>query len=81
MAIGAGTLGLMGAFALAFLPPLAAFRIARGWRHCQWISVGIGVVAYTCAFVVALVLDQPFGPVLVAVLLLTTAAAALIRYK
>ncbi|HSG64247.1 MAG TPA: metal ABC transporter permease [Gammaproteobacteria bacterium] len=79
MAIGAGTLGLMGAFALAFVPPLAAFRIARSWRHCQWISAGVGVVAYTAAFVIALAFDQPFGPVLVAVLVLTTAAAALAR--
>jgi zinc transport system permease protein len=73
MAVGAGTVGLMGAFALAFVPPLAAFRIARGWRHCQWLSAAIGVVAYTVAFIIALVLDQPFGPVLVAVLVLTSA--------
>jgi zinc transport system permease protein len=80
MAVGAGTLGLMGAFALAFVPPLAAFRIARSWRHCQWISVGLGVVAYTAAFLVALVLDQPFGPVVVAVLVLTAALAAAWRH-
>lgn len=68
MAIGAGTLGLMAAFALAFVPPWAAFGIAHNWRHCQWISVGIGVVTYVSAFGVALVFDQPFGPVLIAVL-------------
>jgi zinc/manganese transport system permease protein len=79
MAIGAGTLGLMGAFALAFVPPWAAFRIARNWRHCQWISVGIGVFAYVLAFVIALSFDQPFGPVLVAVLIVSTGAILLVR--
>lgn len=79
MAAGAGTVGLMGAFALAFVPSWAAFRVARSWRHCQWIGVGIGVFAYIVAFVVALLLDQPFGPVLVAVLVVSTGIIMLIR--
>ncbi len=79
MAIGAGTIGLMGAFALAFVPPWAAFRIARSWRHCMWISSGIGIVAYIVAFVLALSFDQPFGPVLVAVLVASTGAIVLVR--
>jgi zinc transport system permease protein len=79
MAVGAGTLGLMGAFALAFVPPWAAFRIARNWRHCTWISVGIGVVTYVVAFVIALSFDQPFGPVLVAILVVTTGTIVLVR--
>jgi zinc transport system permease protein len=79
MAVGAATLGLMGAFALAFVPPLAAFRIAGTWRHCQWISVAVGVVAYVVSFVLALVFDQPFGPVLVAILVPITGLAMLAR--
>ena len=69
IAVGAGTLGLMGAFALAFVPPWVAFRAARTWRQCLWISIGVGLLSYTAAFVVALLFDQPFGPVLVATLL------------
>lgn len=79
MAVGAGTLGLMAAFALAFVPSWAAFRVARNWRHCQWISVGIGVVVYVAAFAIALVFDQPFGPILVTLLVLITGAAVLVR--
>lgn len=75
MAVGAGTLGLMAAFALAFVPPWAAFGIARNWRHCQWISVGIGVITYIAAFAIALAFDQPFGPVLIAVLIAITGTA------
>ena len=70
IAVGAGTLGLMGAFALAFVPAWAAFDLARNWRQCLSISLIVGVASYAAAFVVALLLDQPFGPVLVAVLLL-----------
>jgi zinc transport system permease protein len=79
MAVGAGTLGLMAAFALAFVPPWAAFRMARNWRHCRWISIGIAVLAYISAFVIALVFDQPFGPVLVAVLVLIGGTVVTIR--
>ena len=79
MAVGAGTLGLMAAFALAFVPPWAAFGIARNWRHCQWISAGFGVIAYVSAFAIALVFDQPFGPVLIAVLVTLTGMAMIAR--
>jgi zinc transport system permease protein len=69
IAVGAGTLGLMGAFALAFVPPWVAFRLASSWHRCLWISLVTGTASYTVAFVVALLFDQPFGPVLVAALL------------
>jgi zinc transport system permease protein len=77
MAVGTGTLGLMGAFSLAFVPPLIAFRLAPSWRACQWSSPIIGFVAFLLAFVVALELDQPFGPVLVAVLVMAAGLAEL----
>ncbi|KOR29737.1 ABC transporter [Achromatium sp. WMS1] len=69
MAIGTTTIGLMGAFALIFIPPWLAFRCAANWRTCLWISISIGVSAYLGAFISALLFDQPFGPVLVAWLL------------
>jgi zinc transport system permease protein len=69
MAIGTAALGLMGAFALVFVPAWAAFRIGRNWRSTLALSAGIGVLAYCTAFQLALKLDQPFGPVLVAGLL------------
>ncbi len=72
LAIAAGTasLGLMAAFALAFVPPWVAFRLSHDWRSCFWISVGFALPAYLISFAVALLLDQPLGPVLVAVLVL-----------
>lgn len=70
MAIGVGTIGLMAAFALIFLPPWLAFRIAKNWRNCLLISLVLGIAAYICAFTIALLMDQPFGPMLVAVLVL-----------
>jgi zinc transport system permease protein len=69
MAVGTGTLGLMAAFALVFVPPWIAFLLASHWRACLIISAGLGTFAYLIAYVVALVWDQPFGPTLVAVLI------------
>lgn len=70
IAVGTGSLGLMAAFALAFVPPWVAFRLSRDWRSCFRLSVGFAVPVYIVAFACALLLDQPFGPVLVAVLVL-----------
>jgi zinc transport system permease protein len=79
LAVGAGTLGLLGAFAMAFVPPLIAFRLASSWRRCQILSVSVGVTTYILAFGCALVLDQPFGPTLVAVLVAATFVALILR--
>jgi zinc/manganese transport system permease protein len=75
MAIGTATLGLMAAFALVFVPPWVAFRRASHWRACLTISAGLGTVAYILAFVTALAWDQPFGPTLVAVLIVLACLA------
>lgn len=69
MAWGTATLGLMGAFALVFVPAWLAFALAGSWRATLLWAASFGVAGYLLAFVLALVLDQPFGPVLVAVLL------------
>ncbi len=69
-------IGLMAAFALAFLPPWVAFRRASSWRRALIWAPAIGVLAYLAAFVLAGALDQPFGPVLVATLLVTALPGA-----
>ena len=72
MAIGTGTIGLMAAFALIFIPPWTAFRIAKNWKNCLRISLIFGVVSYLLAFSIALMMDQPLGPVMVMVLILAS---------
>jgi zinc transport system permease protein len=69
MAVATATVGLMAAFALVFIPPWLAFRSARNWKQALVISVSFGTAGYIAAFLLALWLDQPFGPVLVALLL------------
>ncbi|NEV62491.1 metal ABC transporter permease [Thiorhodococcus minor] len=69
LAIGTLTVGLMGAFALVLVPAWVIFRVAPSWR---WTLIGsglVGISAHLVAFALALQLDQPFGPMLVAVLL------------
>lgn len=78
VAVATGTVGVMAAFALVLVPAWVAFRHAGSWRGCLVIAAAVGLVAYLVAFAAALVLDQPFGPVLVAVLLVG-AALALVR--
>jgi zinc transport system permease protein len=78
MAIGTATLGLMAAFALIFVPPWLAFRVAGSWRATLAICGMGGTLAYLLAFALALALDQPFGPVLVSVLLLAAALFELV---
>ena len=70
LAMATMSLGVMGAFALVFIPPWLAFRRAANWRSGLRWSLAIGVVAYVAAFALALGLDQPFGPVLALLLVL-----------
>lgn len=64
LALATMSLGVMGAFALVFIPPWLAFRRAANWRAGLCWALGISVAAYLAAFGLALGLDQPFGPVL-----------------
>jgi zinc transport system permease protein len=73
MAAGTAGLGLMATFALVLVPAWLAFRVAPGWRWTLFLSSLIGVAGYLIAFAAALLLDQPFGPMLVAVLLAVAA--------
>jgi zinc/manganese transport system permease protein len=69
LALAATAIGVMAAFALVFVPAWVAFRFARGWRWTLVWSAVLGVAAYTVSFAVAIVFDQPYGPVLVGTLL------------
>jgi zinc transport system permease protein len=64
LALATMILGVMGAFALVFVPPWLAFRRAGDWRASLLLALAIGVAAYVAAFALALGFDQPFGPVL-----------------
>lgn len=75
MALGTATVGLMAAFALAFLPAWAAFGRAGSWRAGLVWSAGLGLTGYLAAFAAAMALDQPFAPVLVGVLLVLSGGA------
>lgn len=69
LALATMSMGVMGAFALVFIPPWLAFRRARSWRRGLWLALLIGVLAYAAAFLAALGLDQPFGPILALLLI------------
>ncbi|MCU0255449.1 MAG: metal ABC transporter permease [Vicinamibacterales bacterium] len=71
LALAATTIGVMGAFALVFIPPWVTFRLARGWHRTVTWSVVLGLGAYGVSFAAAIVFDQPYGPVLVVTLLAT----------
>lgn len=70
LALATMSMGVMGAFALVFIPPWLAFRRAPRWTSGLRMALLIGVLAYIAAFLAALGLDQPFGPVLAVLLIL-----------
>lgn len=70
LAVATMSLGVMGAFALVFIPPWLAYRRAADWRGALRLAVALGVAGYLAAFALALGLDQPFGAVLAALLAL-----------
>jgi zinc transport system permease protein len=69
----------MAAFALVFVPPWIAFRFAGGWRRAIAWASGLGVGAHVVSFGLAITLDQPYGPVVVAVLLVASIARVAVR--
>lgn len=68
IALATSSIGVMAAFGLVFVPPMVAYRIGTNWKVSLGIAVGTGLIAYLLAFELALVLDQPFGPTLVLML-------------
>lgn len=73
LALASMTVGVMAACVLVFVPAWVAFRFAHNWRRTLVLSSGVGLVAYGVSYAAALLLNQPYGPVLVAVLLFTAA--------
>ena len=69
LALATMSMGVMGGFALVFVPAWVAFRRASTWRNGVLLAVAIGLVGYVAAFALALGLDQPFGPVLALLLI------------
>ncbi|MBA4092795.1 MAG: ABC transporter [Candidatus Accumulibacter sp.] len=79
LALATMSIGVMGAFALIFVPPLIAFGWAGSWRRALALGVAVGVASYVLAFGLALALDQPFGPLLALLLVAAGVASALGR--
>jgi zinc transport system permease protein len=77
LALAAMTVGVMAAFGLVFVPAWVAFRFASSWRSTLVLSSSLGLASYLVSYVSALLLDQPYGPVLVAALLLLSATRSL----
>ena len=69
LALATMTMGVMGGFALIFVPAWIVFRRAASWRRGLLLATLLGVAGYTAAFMLALWLDQPFGPVLALLLI------------
>ena len=76
VAVSTTAIGVVATFTIIFLPASLAFRRASGWRRAIVVSVAISLGAYLPAFAGAIVLDQPFGPVFVAALLVAGALVA-----
>ncbi|NCA68876.1 MAG: ABC transporter [Sphingobacteriia bacterium] len=79
LAIATATVGLMGAFSLVLVPAWIAFHIASSWTWTLVISALVGILSMMLAYLAALAWDQPFGPILVGVLLSTAAMVVLAR--
>jgi zinc transport system permease protein len=79
LAGASSVIGVMAAFAMVFVPPWVAFFVARGWRQTLAWSVALGLGGYLSSFAFAIVLDQPYGPVLVATLLVVASGRSLVR--
>ena len=74
IALATMAVGVMATFMLVLVPPWVAWRHAVGWRAVLIMSALLATAAYLLAFVLALLVDQPFGPVLVVVLAAQAAA-------
>ncbi len=79
LALATASIGVMGAFGLVFVPSMIAYRIGSSWRSALWIATAISLVAYAASFLLAFMIDQPFGPILVLVLALLVVVGYLIQ--
>ena len=79
LALATTTVGVMAAFALVFVPPLVAFRWGQSWQQGLAVAAAVGMGCYVAAFALALILDQPFGPLCAILLVAAGAVSALWR--
>lgn len=68
--LGTVSIGVFPTFAMLFFPSWMAFVLIDGWRRSIVLTGMISCFAYILAFILAIQIDLPFGPVLVAVLAL-----------
>ena len=69
LTVCAASLGLMASFALVLITPLLAFRLCRSMRTALYCAALLGGLAELASFVLSVQYDQPFGGVLVLILL------------
>ena len=81
IAVGTATIGIMGTFVLVLIPAWLAFQLGSNWRMTLIIATVVALFGYVFAFVLALLLDQPFAPVLVALMLALAPFSLLARAK
>ena len=79
LALATMSIGVAAAFALIFVPAWIVCEAASGWRRALILSALLGATGYIAAFFLALVADQPFGPVLALTLVLAGGLAFLRR--
>lgn len=79
LALATMSIGVMAAFAMIFVPPLVAWGWSGSWRRSLALAVAVGVGCYVLAFVLALLVDQPFGPLLALILVFCGVLSGLVR--
>lgn len=81
LAFATMSIGVAAAFALIFVPAWIVCESVNGWRRALVFSALIGLAGYAAAFVLALALDQPFGPILAIVFSLMAALTLALRRR
>ncbi len=71
--LGTISIGAFPAFAMLFMPSWVGFVLVDGWRRSLLATLCVALLAYVTAFVAAMLIDLPFGPVLTGVLVLCAA--------
>jgi zinc transport system permease protein len=65
IALATTSMGVMAAFSFVFAPSMIAWQWSQSWKMALVVSTSVGMATYVIAFQLALMFDQPFGPVLV----------------
>jgi zinc transport system permease protein len=80
LALATMSIGVAAAFALIFVPAWIVCDSVSGWRRALALSALMGTAGYAAAFLLALAVDQPFGPIL-ALMLVLAAGLTLLRRR